>query len=200
MRDEEVQDTRYEIQDGVDSSVIPHPSSLNLVLTGFMGTGKSTLGKLCAAQMGFAFCDSDQIIEAQAGCSVAELFRELGEAGFRHWEKTVISELAATPNLVIATGGGAVLEAANVQNLRATGIVALLTASPEVILQRVGGRRSRPLLANAPDPHARIVEMLAQRLPLYEQSAHFQVQTDVGATREIAERIVRLYELAKRQE
>ncbi len=73
----EIRDTRYEIREE-DLAFILHPSSLNLVLTGFMGTGKSTLGKLCAAQLGFTFCDSDQVIEAQAGCPVAELFRSAG--------------------------------------------------------------------------------------------------------------------------
>ncbi len=172
-------------------------STINLVLTGFMGTGKSTLGQLCAERLGFEFCDSDQVMEAQAGCSIPELFRTEGEARFRQREREVIAGLSATPNLVIATGGGVVLDAENVQKLRASGLVVLLTAPPDVILQRVGNGVSRPLLADAADARARIVEMLSQRMPLYLQAAHCQVETGTKPMPELVEDIILLYELAQ---
>ncbi len=169
----------------------------NLVLIGFMGTGKSTLGRLCAAQLGYAFCDSDSEIEARTGCTVAELFAYEGEVQFRQRERDVIADLAATPGLVIATGGGAILDPQNAARLRATGLVVLLTASPEVILRRTGNGRSRPLLANAPDVRARIKELLAQRLPRYRAVAHCHVDTGIAPTRDIVPQIIMLYQLAQ---
>src|SRR5947207_704151 len=123
----------------------------NLALIGFMGTGKTTVGRLCAAQLGYDFYDSDTVIEARAGCSIARFFAEHGEAAFRQREREVIAELAAMPGRVIAAGGGAALDPDNMGCLRATGLVVLLTASPEAILSRVGNAQTRPLLAGAPD-------------------------------------------------
>ena len=169
----------------------------NLVLIGFMGTGKSTLGRLCAAELGYSFCDSDHILEARAGCSIAELFEREGEAAFRERERQVIAELAATSGLVIATGGGAVLDGGNAARLRETGLLVLLTASPDAILKRVGRSRTRPLLANAPSPRARVEELLAERMPVYRRAAHCQVETGSRPPRAVAQQIVMLYQLVQ---
>ncbi|HZP81941.1 MAG TPA: shikimate kinase [Chthonomonadaceae bacterium] len=165
----------------------------NLVLIGFMGTGKTTVGRLCAARLGYRFCDSDAVIEARTGGSIARFFEQHGEAAFRQMEREVIRELAATPGLVIATGGGAALNPENVADLRAGGRVVLLTASPEVLLKRVGDARSRPLLADAADPRARIATLLADRLPHYERAAHHRVNTTDRRPQEIAAEIVAWY-------
>jgi shikimate kinase len=165
----------------------------NLVLIGFMGTGKSTVGRRCARRLGYTFTDSDRVIEEQAGCTIPELFAAEGEAAFRERERAVIAELAATPGLVIATGGGAILNPENVANLRATGFVVLLTATPDALLQRVGHRRNRPLLASAPDPRARIVELLSAREPLYRQAAHHIIDTTELVLEGVVEEVVWLF-------
>jgi shikimate kinase len=169
----------------------------NLVLIGFMGTGKSTLGRLCAAELGYGFCDSDHVLEARAGCSIADLFARDGEAQFREREREVIQELAAAANLVIATGGGAVMDTGNAARLRENGLVVLLTAPPDVILKRVGRSRTRPLLANAPAPHTRVEELLTERMPVYRRVAHCQVETGSRHPRDIAQQIVMLYQLTQ---
>jgi shikimate kinase len=148
----------------------------NLVLVGFMGTGKSTLGRAVATAMARPFRDTDALVEARAGCPVAEIFRRWGEERFRRWEAEVVATLAAPARLVIATGGGAFGQAENRAALLAGGLVVALTARPEVILERVGGlaaAQSRPLLAGG-DPLARIRELLAVRAAVYAQ-AHAQL-------------------------
>jgi shikimate kinase len=165
----------------------------NLVLIGFMGTGKSAIGRRCARRLGYTFRDSDTAIVQRVGCSIPQLFAEQGEAAFRELEREVIAELAATPGLVIATGGGAAMNEENVAALRATGLVILLTASPEVLLRRVGNAQNRPLLASAPDPKARIVELLAARAPFYDRAAHHRVDTSFLSPDEVTEAIVCLF-------
>ena len=133
----------------------------NLVLIGFMGTGKTTIGRLCAERLGYRFRDSDTEIESRIGCSIAQYFSQKGEAAFREIEREVIAELAEESDQVISTGGGVVLDPENAMRLREGGWVVLLQATPDAILARVGDTRSRPLLANAADPLARIEELLA---------------------------------------
>jgi shikimate kinase len=166
----------------------------NLVLIGFMGTGKSTVGRRCARRLGYTFTDSDKVIEEKAGCTIPELFTAEGEAAFRERERAVIAELAATPGLVIATGGGAILNPENVANLRATGLVILLTATPDALLRRVGHRRNRPLLASASDPRARIVELLTAREPLYKNAAHHTVDTTSRSLEEVVAKVLEIFD------
>jgi shikimate kinase len=161
------------------------PRQPNLVLIGFMATGKSTIGRLCARSLGFRFRDSDTLIERRAGRPIPEIFAEEGESAFRARESEALQDLARGYHLVIATGGGAVMNAVNVARLRRTGIVILLHAAPEEILMRVGNRQSRPLLADAPDPLARIESLLLQREPYYRAAAHAIVET-TGLSRETA--------------
>lgn len=169
----------------------------NLALIGFMGVGKSTVGRLCAKQLGYTFLDSDAVIAERAGCPVAQFFAERGEAAFRALEREVIAELAARPGIVLSTGGGVVLDAANVANLRAGGLVVLLTASVEVVLRRVGDRNSRPLLASASDPRARVLQLLAERAPYYERAAHCRVETTDRRPGQVAAQVVKLYRQAE---
>jgi shikimate kinase len=168
-------------------------SRRNLVLIGFMGTGKSTIGRICAARLGFAFRDSDRVIEQRTGCSIPELFAAKGEAAFRQLEREVIAELATMPDLVIATGGGAPLEPENAARLRDGGTVVLLTATPDVILKRVGNARSRPILAAAPDPRRRILELLEERAARYAQVAHHRVDTTDRPPKAVAAEIIALF-------
>ncbi|HLV81034.1 MAG TPA: shikimate kinase [Chthonomonadaceae bacterium] len=165
----------------------------NLILIGFMGAGKSTVGKLCAAHLGYAFVDSDAVIEAHAGCSVAQLFAARGERAFRRLERQALAALSARPGVVIATGGGAVLDADNVALLRARGRVVLLLASPEAVLARVGEAATRPLLAGALDPRSRIAALLAERDAAYRRAAHHCVDTLQRTPEQVAEDVVTWY-------
>jgi 3-dehydroquinate synthase len=137
--------------------------SHNIVLTGFMGTGKSTIGRLLAQQLGYEFVDTDEVIVAQHGRSIADIFRDEGETVFRQYEAEVAQLLAERTELVIATGGGLMLFDANVAALSRHGRIFCLTAEPDEIVHRLendGG--TRPLLA-APDATARIRELLQER-------------------------------------
>ena len=145
---------------------MPQP---NIILTGFMGTGKTTLGQLLAERIGYKFVDTDAQIENQFGQSIAELFRTEGEAAFRKLESELVKELAQQEGLVIATGGGLVLNPKNVALLSKTGQIICLTASPEKILARVSKQQDiRPLLQEK-DPQAKIIELLQQRATIYQQ-------------------------------
>lgn len=162
----------------------------NLVLIGFMGTGKSVAGKICGMRLGCPFVDSDAVIEARTGGTVARLFADQGEAAFRQQERAVIAELMATSPLVLSTGGGVVLDPGNVERLRAGGAVILLTATPECILKRVGDASTRPLLADASDPGARIQALLAEREPRYRRAAHHVIDTTDLTPEEVADAIL----------
>lgn len=161
----------------------------NLVLIGFMGCGKSTIGRLCARELRFRFTDTDARIEKQTGCAIAELFAREGEAAFRELERRAVSDLAMRANVVIATGGGAVLDPANVAALRGSGVLIWLYVEPEETLRRCGTRASRPLLADVEDPLARVQDLLAKREPFYQAAADAQVVT-TGLRRETAARAV----------
>src|ERR1700752_1096640 len=117
-----------------------------IVLTGFMGSGKSEVGRRLARRLGRAFIDTDELIEAHAGKSVASIFADDGEAAFRRLERDAVADAARRGEAVVALGGGAVLDPANVTVLRAAGVVICLTARPDAILARVGRGADRPLL------------------------------------------------------
>ncbi|MDR3089631.1 MAG: AAA family ATPase [Desulfobulbaceae bacterium] len=142
---------------------------MNIILTGFMGTGKSAVGRLLAARLGLDFVDTDALIEERQGQSVAAIFAERGEAVFRRMEAALAEELAARDDLVIATGGKFMLATENAKAL-AAGRIFCLFASPEDILARVmaDGAACRPLLA-APEPETKIRALLAERQVGYAQ-------------------------------
>lgn len=169
----------------------------NLVLIGFMGTGKSTIGRLCARRLDLEYLDSDLLIEQRSGLTIPQIFAEKGEAWFRQLERIVIADLAAKHGLVIATGGGVVLDPDNVKRLRSSGLVVLLTAKPETILQRVGQAHRRPLLAQSDDPLERIQALLSQRQEAYRTAAHCHVDTSDISVEEAAEKVVMLYQVTQ---
>ncbi|MCS7048933.1 MAG: shikimate kinase [Verrucomicrobiae bacterium] len=138
----------------------------NLVLVGFMGSGKTVVGRRLAAQLGMEFCDCDQLIEQRTGRRISDIFAREGEAFFRQLERALVRELAAGSRRVIATGGGVVLNPENLRDLSATGIIICLWAEPEVLLQRLQHDTDRPLLAGT-DREKKLRELLAQRAPLY---------------------------------
>jgi len=140
------------------------------------GSGKTTVGRQLARRLRLPFFDSDHVIEERLGCSIREYFAREGEAAFRDLEQQVIAELAAGPDAVIATGGGAVLREANREALRAAGRVIYLRSTPEELYQRLRHDTQRPLLQVA-DPLGKLRELYAQRDPLYQQAAHFRIET-----------------------
>lgn len=163
---------------------------MNVVLTGFMGTGKSTVGRLLAALTGRAFVDTDAIIEERHG-PIPEIFAVRGEEVFRQLEREVAAELADLDGLVIGTGGRLLLDPVNADVLTRTGRVFCLTASVDAILQRVapdGRAAGRPLLAGS-DARERITALLAERAEGYGRFE--QVPTDDRSPREVADDIAR---------
>lgn len=167
-----------------------NPAS-NLILVGPMGAGKSRIGARLAGRCGLRAVDADDEIERRAGSSVAAVFANEGEAGFRVRERATLAELLAGDGLLLATGGGAVLDAGNRQLLRQRGFVVHLHASPARQLQRLADDRSRPLLARA--DRAIVLEELARvREPLYAQVADLRLDTDALSTDEAAERLLEL--------
>lgn len=161
----------------------------NIVLTGFMGTGKTEVGKILAQRLGYTFVDADSVIEQEQKMSITEIFRQHGEPYFRDVEADVIRRLSERDRVVISTGGGAVLRQENIDNLRKKGIIICLTASPDTILKRTSNDSSRPLL-QVEDPLKKIKELLEFRRPYYEKS-DIMVDTEGKSPLEVVEDIIR---------
>lgn len=157
----------------------------NIVITGFMGTGKSTVGQLVAEKLDWPFVDADAAIVERVGMSIPKIFEREGEPGFRRHEAQVCKALAARSNHVIATGGGMLVNAANRAEMLKTGFVVCLTARPEVIKQRLADFEGRPL---APNWQA----LLTQRQPAYAQIP-VQVDTSQLEPAAVAQEIIRLW-------
>ena len=143
----------------------------NIVLVGFMGTGKTTAGQLLAARLGWKFIDVDRAIETKCGMCVGNIFSTHGETFFREQESVLIEQLCSCDQVVIATGGGAVLSDINVQNMQQCGIIVTLEASADIVLQRVANDPTpRPLLA-APDRQAAVQQLMQGRADRYKIAA-----------------------------
>lgn len=164
--------------------------SNNIILTGFMGTGKTAVGQAIAERLGRWFVDVDAVIERQAGRPIHQIFAQDGEPAFRALETEVIRSLTNESNLVISTGGGALLSPINRQRLQASGVLVCLRASVDTLLARLADTTNRPLLAG-PDRRARIATLLAQRAALYD-AIPLQVDTDRLSVPEVAEAVIRL--------
>ena len=141
----------------------------NIILTGFMGTGKSTIGKCIAARLGRKFIDTDALVEQKSGKTIAALFMERGEPYFRTLEQEAIDQVCTEEGSVVATGGGALVNEENARKLKASGTVICLTATPEIILSRVQGNRDRPLL-QSDNPLEKIRTLLAARADTYAKA------------------------------
>jgi shikimate kinase len=148
----------------------------NLILVGMMGSGKTTMGRALAKHLGKVFVDSDEEIIKRTGVTIPHIFDVEGEAGFRQREAASIRELVGRENMVLATGGGAVLEEHNREMLQQNGIVIYLKANVHDLWQRTRHDRNRPLLQTE-NPHARLTELFQQRDPLYRQVSDIVVQS-----------------------
>ncbi|HKL21318.1 MAG TPA: shikimate kinase [Tichowtungia sp.] len=164
----------------------------NIVLIGFMGTGKTVTGRVLAEKTGMELVDMDSIIEERAGKPISSIFADDGEPAFRKMERELAHELAQREELIISTGGGIVLHPDNTTDFEKSGLVVCLTASPETIFQRLENDTTRPLLSG--DKKEQIRELLQTRKPLYDAIEH-QIDGDRLDPEGRADAILHLYEL-----
>ena len=171
----------------------------NIVLIGFMGTGKTSVGRLLAGRLGCAFHDLDRKIEERCGMSIPAMFKEHGESYFRAREKEAVRAAAVRMNLVVATGGGTVKDAENMTLLRQNGILVALTADVDTILQRTAARGMRPVLdcADAGDRRTAVAQLLDARHHFYE-AADITVDTSGRSPLEVAEYILHALRIWRR--
>ncbi|MBA4371749.1 MAG: shikimate kinase [Thermodesulfovibrio sp.] len=163
----------------------------NIVLTGFMGTGKTTVGRELARLLDMKLIDIDAGIESEEGLRIPEIFSRFGEERFRDIEAKAIRKYAASDHAIISTGGGAVLRAENIEALRINSIIFCLSASPETVLKRTARNDDRPLL-KAADPLQNIFELMQYRRPFYEK-AGIMIDTDDKTPLQVAEEIAAIY-------
>ena len=161
-------------------------TSGNIFLVGMMGAGKTTVGRLLASFLEKKFYDSDREIQKRTGVSIPLIFEIEGEAGFRKRETEMLSELLKTGNIVLATGGGAVLSAENREMLKRSGTVIYLRATIDDLWRRTRHDKNRPLLQTQ-DPRTKLTELYAQRDPLYRETAHIIVESGKRSARHLAQ-------------
>lgn len=161
----------------------------NIYLVGPMGVGKTTIGRQLARRLGKKFADSDVEIERRTGVTIGTIFDIEGEAGFRERESKMLRELTRRRDLVLATGGGAVLSETNRELLSANGYIIYLQGSAESLSARIGNPRQRPLL-DTEDRQTRLLEILERRAPIYEQVAAMTVNTDRRPAPKVVSEIV----------
>lgn len=160
----------------------------NIYLVGPMGAGKSTIGRVLAAELHLSFRDSDKVIEERTGADIPWIFDMEGEEGFRERESAVLDELARSENTVIATGGGIILKEHNREVMKASGYVCYLTASIDQLVERTARDKKRPLL-QVENPRQKIIDLLALRDPLYREAADFVINTDRRSPKLVAQEI-----------
>jgi shikimate kinase len=160
-----------------------------IFLVGMMGAGKTTIGRQLAKQLGREFLDLDHELEARCGVRVSLIFDIEGEEGFRRRESALLQECAQRNDIIIATGGGAVLAEANRRCLRDHGLVIYLRAKGDELYRRVARDRGRPLLQTV-DPRGRIAELLAQREPLYEEVANLVFETGLMPVPQVVQSLI----------
>jgi shikimate kinase len=167
----------------------------NVVLTGFMGTGKTEVGKELSRILAMRLVDIDFEIEKEQGMKINDIFGRFGEEYFRDIETGMIKKISQGRNLIISTGGGAVLREENMEALRENGIVFCLDAKAETIVKRTSASGDRPLL-KVDDPRAKIEALLAYRKPFYEK-AGIMIDTEKKTPLQVAEEIVEVYRWEK---
>ena len=164
----------------------------NVILIGFMGTGKTSTGKMLASKLGCAFIDMDQKIEEEAGMCIPDIFAQKGEAHFRQLEKELVERLSARRNAVISTGGGTVKNPDNVAAFKKSGIIICLSASVDAVLERTKRHGTRPVLdqADQGDRRKAVESLMAERKDLYKQ-ADFTVDTSDLSPLQVVDVVVR---------
>ena len=160
----------------------------NIVLIGFMGSGKSTVGKMLATELKLPFLDTDDLVEARAGRAIKDIFKAEGEDRFRILEKEVVKEVSLRPSQVIACGGGVVLDDENTHSLKENGVLVYLKVSPSVACQRTEVSNDRPLLKGSRRQET-IEKLLCAREEIYEKVADFAVSTSILTPEQAVEEI-----------
>lgn len=169
----------------------------NVILIGFMGVGKTSLGKLLASKLGRGFVDLDEKIEHDAGLTIPEIFEKHGEKYFRELEKAAVQEVSTRRNIVIATGGGTVKDAENLQLLKNCGVLVCLTTDPEEILRRTARQGERPVLDGGGNERLETIKkLLAEREQFYSQ-ADFNIDTTDWSPLQIVNRICEILKLQR---
>jgi shikimate kinase len=161
----------------------------NFVLVGFMGCGKSTVGRRVSGLTGHRFVDTDEMIVEAEGCPIGDLFATRGEEAFREIEERIIADLVGLAGVVVGTGGGAVLRQPNREALRRTGIVIWLDADPDILFERASRGGRRPLLQTE-DPRGSFDRLLAERRPIYEETADLRIDSTGVGHEDVARSIV----------
>jgi shikimate kinase len=167
----------------------------NIALIGFMGAGKTSVGRLVADHLRFDYLDTDEMIQSRTGRTITDIFAKDGEPAFRALEQQVVEELTGRVKTVISTGGGLPVNPQNLASLKTHALVVCLWASPEKIWERVRSQSHRPLL-RGPNPQAKIQELLATREPFYRQ-ADVLLNTDIRSVREVAQQVIYQFKLAQ---
>ncbi len=164
--------------------------NLNIVLTGFMGTGKTTVGRIVAEELNMKFIDTDEEIIRTAGLSITEIFEGFGEKGFRNLEEEVVERVTSEKGLVIASGGGVILRERNINNLKKNGVIFLLTADRNEILKRLCGSIDRPLVKKNIEDFFRLLEERKER---YFETADYVIDTNKITSESVAREIIDIY-------
>jgi shikimate kinase len=170
----------------------------NIFLVGMMGAGKTSVARVLAKRLNKVFYDSDHVIEDRTGVKIPVIFEIEGESGFRHRESAVLDELTALDEIVLATGGGAILAQENRDRLRNRGTVVYLRASVKDLLNRTRHDKNRPLLQTA-DPRARLNELYELRDPLYREVAHITIDTGSQSLTTLVNRLHQVLESQRDQ-
>ena len=172
----------------------------NIVLIGFMGCGKTTVGKALAEKLSYGFLDTDQYIEEKENRAISSIFDEKGEEYFRALETKSLEELVEnTERTIVSSGGGLPLREKNAKLIQKLGFVIYLKVKKETVVERLKGDDSRPLL-QCEDPEKKIEELLEYRNPIYEVGAHLVIEGDDRSVEDIVEEIVRNYDILQKKE
>ena len=163
---------------------------MNIILIGFMGVGKTEVGKLLAEKLKMIYIDTDAIIENEQNMTINDIFAKKGEESFREMETRLLDRLSGIEGHVVSTGGGIILRPGNVKKMKSLGPLVLLWSDPDTVYNRVKGEGTRPLL-NVADPKGKIKEILEFRAPIYKGIADLEVDTSRLSPEEASNKIVK---------
>lgn len=171
---------------------------MNAVLIGFMGCGKTTVGRIVSQYLKWNFIDTDDLIVEKTKISISDIFKRYGEAYFRQLESQIIKDISDVDRCIISLGGGAVLNEQNINTLKGKGLVFYLKGSPETIIAHIGDNKDRPLLHTS-NPYNTIKELLNKRHPLYVKNSHYSIDIDGKDPETIAHEIINILKGAERR-